>query len=131
MIRQPTAVGNARQERVALLLASGRTIKEAAAECRVGERTVHTWLGDPDFRGMVSDLQGRLLIEAVGRLSEASGRAVETLVALLQDASSQIRLRAAVAVLDQTMKARERIELEERLARLEQLVAATTEATRR
>jgi hypothetical protein len=85
MILQPAATWNSKQERLALLLASGRTIKAAAEEVKVGERTAHSWLGDPNYRALVTALRGRLLDEAVGRLADASGKAVQTLCDLMDD----------------------------------------------
>jgi hypothetical protein len=124
MFLQPTAVWNAKQERLALLLAGGRTIKSAAGEVKVGERTAFTWLADPRYRALVAGLRGRLLDDAVGRLADAAGKAVTTLCGLLDDPSSNVRLRASLGVLDTLLKVREHVEFEGRLARLEGLADA-------
>jgi hypothetical protein len=121
MLLQTTAVWNAKQERLALLLASGRTIKASAKEIKVGERTAYTWLADARYRALVAALRGRLLDEAVGRLADAAGKAVATLCDLLDDRSSNVRVRAALGVLDTLLKVREHVEFEGRLARLEGL----------
>jgi HEAT repeat protein len=119
MNRQPTATWTAKQERVALLVAAGRSIKAAAEEAEVGERTAHTWLDDPAYRGLVHYLRSRLLDEAVGRLAGAANAAVATLVELLDDESPTVRLRAATGVLDALLRVREHVELSDRVARLE------------
>lgn len=49
MIEQPTATWSPKQERVALLIAAGRSIKVAATEADRGERTAHTWLELPGW----------------------------------------------------------------------------------
>jgi hypothetical protein len=124
MIRQPAALWNAKQERLALLLAAGRTIKSAAEEVKVGERTAHSWLGDPRYRALVAALRGRLLDEAVGRLADTAGKAVQTLCGLLDDRNSNVRLRASLGVLDALLRVRESLEFEGRIRRLEGLADA-------
>jgi hypothetical protein len=114
---------NARQESVAVLLASGRSIRDAAAETTVGERTIHTWLNEPGFRAAVSGLRDRLLAETVGRLTQAATRAATALEGLLDSESESIRLRAATAILDGMIRSREHGELADRVAELEQRLA--------
>jgi hypothetical protein len=120
MNEQPTATWNPKQERVALLIAAGRSIKAAAAEADCGERTAHTWLEDPRYRKLASELRHRMLDEAVGTLAEASTEAVGTLRKLLDDENSGVRLRAALGILDAAVRMRAHVEFEARLLRLEQ-----------
>src|SRR4051794_13862781 len=110
MIRQPTATWNAKQERLAILLASGRSVKDAAVEAGIGERTAHTWLDDPAYRAFIAELRGRMLNEAVGKLTDATGAAADELRRLLKDEAASIRLRAATAILDALVKVREHTE---------------------
>ena len=119
MNRHPTATWNAKQERVALLLATGRSVKAAAAEAGAGERTVHTWLEDRNYRSLVNELRAELLNEAVGKLAESANKAVQTLRDLLDDGNASVRLRAAFGVMDYLLKVREHAEVEARLTKLE------------
>jgi hypothetical protein len=120
MIRQLTATRTAKQERLALLLAAGWGIKAAANEVKVGERTAHTWLGDAGYRAFVADLRGRMLEEAVGKLTDAAGSAVDVLRDLLAHPNGSVRLRAAMGVLDCLLKYREHAELDRRVSGLEE-----------
>jgi hypothetical protein len=119
IIRQLTAPFTAKQERTALLLAAGMGVKAAAAEVGAGERTVHHWLGDGGYRAYVASLRGRLLNEAVGKLADAAGEAVDVLRSLLRDTNPTVRLRAALGILDALVKVRDHAELDERIAALE------------
>jgi putative ubiquitin-RnfH superfamily antitoxin RatB of RatAB toxin-antitoxin module len=103
----------------AALLATGRGVRETAAEVGAGERTVHTWLDDFAFRRLVTSMRDRALSETLGRLSEAASAAVETLRSLLDDAPPQVRARAALGILDTLVKARESVELADRVELLE------------
>ena len=86
----------------------------------IGERTAHTWLEDPGYRSRVAALRGRLLDEAVGKLADSAGAAVDVLRGLLDDPSGNVRLRAALGILDTLVKCREHVELDERIMKLEQ-----------
>lgn len=119
MNRQPVATWTAKQERLALLLASGKGIKAAAAETGVGERTVHSWLDHPEFRTRVNELRGQMLDDAMGKLADTAGAAVDVLRGLLGDANGNVRLRAALGILDTLVKCREHVEFDERILSLE------------
>lgn len=121
MKRQQTAASNAKQERVAFLMAAGRSVKAAAEESGVGERTIHTWLKDSEFKTLVDEMRARILSEAVGKLASSTDKAVQTLLNLLDDTNSTVRLRAAMGVIDSLLKVREHVELEPRITRLERI----------
>jgi hypothetical protein len=60
-----------------------------------------------------------MLDSALGRLSDAATRAVDTLVALLDAESGNLRLRASLGSLDSSSRLREHVEFETRLVALE------------
>jgi hypothetical protein len=119
MNMQPPATWTAKQEKLALLIAAGATIKGAAADCGIGERTAHIWIRIPGYASLVAELRGRILDEALGKLAGAAVASVETLRALLDDPSASVRLRASQAILDSLIKIREHTELDRRLMALE------------
>jgi hypothetical protein len=110
---------NGRREVVALGLAAGRTVRDAAREAGCGERSVHRWLGDPAFRGRVAALRTELFGLAAGRLSELACRAAETLGALLEAKNESVRLQAAKAVLECGTRLHESLDIARRLEDLE------------
>jgi hypothetical protein len=98
---------NGRRWAVALALATGRTVRDAAAACGAGERTVYTWLKDPAFVGRVAQVRSELFALAVGRLAGLAGGAADALGGLLASASEAVRLQAARAVLEYGPRLRE------------------------
>jgi hypothetical protein len=48
------------EEQLILALAAGATVREAAEQAGIGERTAHRRLADADFRRAVSEARGRL-----------------------------------------------------------------------
>ncbi|HJZ58391.1 MAG TPA: hypothetical protein VKE74_25845 [Gemmataceae bacterium] len=109
------------RELVALALAAGKTQQEAAARGQVNQRTVRRWLSEPAFRARVSELRSEMIAEASGRLTGAMSEAADELRALLANKKPDVRLRAAVKVIELATKTAEIVDLEIRIAAQEQL----------
>jgi HEAT repeat protein len=112
-----------RQEAVAVTLASGRSVREAAAGCHTGERTIKRWLNCCAFGRRVHELRADMVNRALGRLSDGMAEAADTVRALLKAESESVRLGAARSLLELGNKLRETVELEQRLAALETRLA--------
>jgi hypothetical protein len=109
-----------KQEAVALALAAGRTLRQAASDSGAGERTIKTWIAhQPALNRRVTELRAGLTAQALGRLTEGMTEAADTLRALLRARSRSVRLGAARAILELGTKLRESVELEQRIAALE------------
>jgi AcrR family transcriptional regulator len=104
-------------------MAGGRTVAEVAQSAGVSERTVYRRMADPSFAWCVREARTELLEQAVGRLADAATRAVDTLLAGLTAPSEAVRVRAAVALLDQLAKLRSLVEVEQRVTALEAALA--------
>jgi hypothetical protein len=128
MPTKPATEGNGRKPGgrdrgpAALALASGKTIRDAAADAKVSERSVRNWLGDPLFIARVRELRNGMYTAAVGKLADLSGRAADTLGELLRNGTAQLKLQASRAVLEFGPKLREHAELAARLGELEKAV---------
>ena len=106
-------------------LAAGKTYAQAGRDGGLSRATVSRRMCDPEFRTMVQQARSQLLEQATGKAAFVATRAVETLSALLGPKNpKQIRLGAARAVLDHVLRLREHGELSERLAALEDRIAA-------
>lgn len=115
---------------LALALASGQTVRDAAAAAGIGERTATRRLADPDFRRHVADLRADMVQRALGRMADGMADAAATLRMLLKAEGESVRLGAARSILELGNKLRESVELEQRLADLEQRLADQPGATR-
>jgi hypothetical protein len=107
-------------EALAIALASGQTLREAAIAARIAERTAARRWADVAFRRRVCELRGEMMGRAVGRMAEGMTAAADELRALLAAKSEAVRLGACRAMLELGVKLRETTELQERLAALEQ-----------
>jgi putative ubiquitin-RnfH superfamily antitoxin RatB of RatAB toxin-antitoxin module len=107
------------EEELILALAAGATVREAAEQAGVGERTADRRLADADFRRAVSEARGRMFDAARGRLASLAGKAAETLQRLMESDKPTVALAAAKAVSELGPRLRKSTELEEQISRLE------------
>lgn len=114
------AGNGSKKERLATLLAGGRSVRAAAAEAGVPLRTAYRWSGEVDFRRLVQDIRGRLVSRAVGILSRSMGAAAKKLRRLLASADERVALSASRSVLELAQALRQAEEFEARLAALEE-----------
>jgi hypothetical protein len=106
-------------EALALAVATGQTLRDAAAANGIGERTATRRMADPAFRRRVAELRADMVARSLGRLADGMADAADTLRALLRAEGESVHLGAARALLELGTKLRESVELEERLAALE------------
>jgi hypothetical protein len=97
------------------------TIRDAAARCGASDRTMRRWLATPQFAAAFRERSRFILDGATGRLSAATGEAVETLRRNLTCGRSGDEIRAAATILTHAVQA---VELADVLARLTELEAA-------
>jgi HEAT repeat protein len=106
-------------EALALAVASGQSLRDAAGAVGVSERTAARRWADADFRRRVSALRGDMVQRCVGRMADGMAEAADVLRQLLSAESESVRLGAARSLLELGVKLRESAELEERVAALE------------
>jgi hypothetical protein len=110
-----------------LPLACGTTAEQAARQAGVNVRTVFRRLKNPEFRRQIQAMRADMVQRTSGTLTAAGGEAVKTMVELMRSPTpSAVRLAAARAIVELGMKVRETAELEQRLAELEERMAATS-----
>lgn len=114
-----TIKNNSLRVELARAVAAGSTIKDAAAALGVSLKQAYRWSEEPEFQRLLSDLQAEAVHEALSILCSGLADAARTLVALLSDPQSKVRLHAAGMLLDRALKVREAVDLEERIRALE------------
>ena len=97
-------------------------IQDAAATIGVNRKTITRWLEQDDFRSALYQAEGAAVDEASRQLLVLSKSAIAALSDVLQrpeQGGAANKRLAAVAILDQLMRLRERHTTEERLTNLE------------
>ncbi|WP_439625527.1 hypothetical protein [Gemmata sp.] len=116
-------VADGKRNLLAVEVARGLSVREAAERAGVKLRTAERWASDPTFTARVAQLRSGLVEEALTKVTGSIGEAVDTLRRLLDHEEAGSKLKAAVALLTQAVRLREHGELVERLERLERASA--------
>ena len=107
-------------ELLAVQIASGSKVNAAAKAVGCSETHAYRLNRQPEFRRRVAEIRSEATAAAVGKLSEAATKAVETLVGLMENAGSDVtKCNAAKAILAAVVPLSETLELRERLDALE------------
>ena len=104
-------------------MASGQTLRDAAAAVGVAERTAARRWADPAFRRRVGALRGEMTARAAGRLVEGMVAAADRLRQLVDATDERVALAAAKELLAVSVRTREATDFEQRLADLEEQLA--------
>jgi hypothetical protein len=112
-------------------LATGRSLKVAAADAGISVKTADRWSVDPEVLARVSELRCRLVDAAIGKAADALCQAIEVMVECLCEENPNVRLRAAEAIRDTLVRLREHASFDERLARVEANLAGIAGAATR
>jgi hypothetical protein len=104
---------------LAMALARGLTLRDAAISAGVGERTATRRWSEPAFRKRVQELRASTMERAAAKMGDSMTEAADTLRALLKAENEAVRLGAGRSVLELAAKLRESLELEQRLTTLE------------
>lgn len=93
------------QEKVALLLAAGSTVTDAAAAVETSRQTVSEWQNLPAFAALVNSERQAARASAHGKLIHLTEKAAATLERLLNSNSERVALAAALGVLQHAQAA--------------------------
>lgn len=110
-------------EALALAVATGSTLRDAAAAAGVSERTATRRAAEPAFQARVEALRAELVSCAVGQLAGLLTDATTTLRRALVCGVPAVEVRAALGIHAHLLKVREATVLEQRLRALEDQMA--------
>ena len=111
-----------KQEVLIAALLTEPTHAAAAVKAGVSEATLQRWLRHPEFQSAYRLVRRGIVEAAIGRLQQATSKAVEALERNLTCGQAGCEVRAALGILDQSLKAVELIELAGRIEELERRI---------
>jgi len=113
----------AQQTKAIEVLLTSRSIQQASETCGLAYKTLRRWLEDPTFKAALTQREGETLDAATRRLSGLGNEAIDTMAAIMANGENEtVRLRAAQAVFDNSLRLREARAVDERLTALEAAV---------
>jgi hypothetical protein len=97
------------------------TIKGAAESCGIAEKTLHSWLNEPEFSKKLRKAQEEITRGTIGRVLSTVGNAIDNLIEIMNDKqiSPGPRVTAARTLLDNSFKVYELESIQRRLDDLE------------
>ena len=110
-----------RQQRALQALLQAPDKRAAARLANIGERTLRTYLSDPEFQAEYQRLQGEQIADAAQRGRQSMTGAMDALRAVMDDENQngQTRVQAARSILEYSLKLDERENILKRLDELE------------
>jgi hypothetical protein len=104
-------------------MACGASVEQAARKAGISERTAYRRLANPAFKARLKEAKADLLQRTCAVLTAGSLEAVKTLLELQKPSSPpNVRLGAAKAIVELSLRTREAVDFEERLAAIEERV---------
>jgi phage terminase small subunit len=108
-----------KKQRAIVALLSSPSMTEAAAQAGVTTKTLERWLRDEDFVREYRVVRSQVMETAVARIQHAATEAVEALRRnLVPPASPSVQIRAAVSILEFSVKGVEFYDLVQRVDEL-------------
>ena len=106
---------SAKQDKLIPFLLIENSIEMACKRAGIGAATYYRWLGDAAFVAKFREARNAILQTTVARLQSLAGEAVETLKKNLSCGNPGAENRAAVAILQLTVKGVETLDIAEKL----------------
>jgi hypothetical protein len=109
---------------LALALATGASINEAAQRAGVDRKTGQRKLADPEFRRQVCEIRGELIAATLGRMAGDMTRAADVLSKHMDDLTPSIRLCAIRAMLGFGLKMRDLVDMDQPFRDIQVILAS-------
>ena len=118
---QPTGKLTRKQEALISALLTAPRLTDAVQHVQISEVTAWRWLKQEAFQTAYREARRAVVQHAIVQVQHATGTAVQTLLAVMQDANApaSAKVSAAKAVLETAVKAVELEDLEARISALE------------
>jgi hypothetical protein len=113
-----------RQEQLIAALLVERSQGQAAAKVGVSEATAGRWVALPQFQEAFTKARRQALDRALSRVHQVVEKAVKVLETAMNGKDGKLRVRAALGILQHSLRIAEVIDVDRRLARLEELAEA-------
>ncbi len=114
----------ARQEKaiIELLNPTNKGVLGVAKKLGIGERTIYTWLKQPEFKEALYNARNELTKDNLNKLKESLGEAINVINGLMHSGKEMVSLKASQLIIDYTLRLRETEDFEERLEKLERIL---------
>lgn len=111
-----------RQMKAIPFLVASATIEEGCKRAKISRETYYQWVSHPPFIEELRRQRDLVIGEAFGTLKANLTKAVDVLVGLLETKNENLKRFVANDILGHVLKAKELVEIEERLSAVERII---------
>jgi len=104
-------------------IVSSSTFEDARQKAKISKGTLYNWLKDESFKAELKRQRDEVVKGALDRLKIAMTKAVNGLIELMDIKRPDLRRWVYKDIIDYTLKSIELEDVEERLAKLEQIIS--------
>ena len=112
-----------RQLKAIPIIVTSPKYSEACKKAKINRTTFYEWLKNPEFKAELDRQRDRIASEAFCVLSQSLTKAVETLVALLDNPDDRLKRLTAKDIIDFIIRHKENEDLERRIVEIEARLA--------
>ncbi len=112
----------------AVWVAGGGKVATWCKEHKINVATGYRWYRDEEVRRLIEEYRGRAVDRAIGKIARNLGKAVEKIVALIEEGQTDaVKLGAAKALVEKLIDVQNRAEFRAELKRLDERLRAEEE----
>jgi transposase-like protein len=112
-----------RQQRVLPIILSAKSIEAGCREAGISSTCFRDWLNEyPEFKQALEDGRSQLVTDAMQRLRQGIGKAVDKLLVLVDSENEEVSRKASTSIVEMALKLREDEEITERIESIEKIV---------
>lgn len=113
---------NTKADKILNALLTYPTIREAASALGLAEKTIYNYLDKPDFKRRYNTARTRIIRASAAHIQGKMTRAIDVIASIMEneEIAPQVRLNAAKAILENTIRLCEYSEILERMEAIEE-----------
>ena len=113
---------NPKQKRAIAFLVAAKDIESGCRAAGISTTTYYDWMKNPVLAEAIDIQRNTLITDAMQRLRQGIGAAVDKLIALVKSENEEVARKASTSIVEIALKMRESEEIEDRIESIEKIV---------
>ena len=113
---------NQKQKRAVAFLVAAKDIESGCRAAGISTTTYYDWIKNPVFADAIDTQRNYIINEAMQRLRQGIGAAVDKLLALVNSDNEEVARKASTSIVEIALKMRESEEIEDRIESIEKII---------
>lgn len=113
---------NQKQQRAIAFLIAAKDIESGCRAAGISTTAYYDWMKNPVFAEAIDIQRNTLITDAMQRLRQGIGAAVDKLIALVNSDNEEVARKASTSIVEMALKMRESEDIEDRIESIEKIV---------